>query len=72
MSQQPPNRKNTYAEYAKSSTLAIQLITIILLFVGLGYAADDWILKANKRWLTATGAFIGSILAMVYLIRRTR
>jgi F0F1-type ATP synthase assembly protein I len=71
MSQQPPPHKNSYVEYAKYSTLAIQLIAIVLIFVGLGYAADRWLLKAEKPWLTAASAFIGSIFAMLYLVRKT-
>ena len=54
-------------ELVKLANLGLQMVLMVLLFCGGGYALDRH-LAHDQLWLTALGGAVGSVLALAYVV----
>lgn len=62
------NPKKSLNDYAKYSSIAFQMVAIILLGTFLGVKLDDW-LSINKPVFTLLFSVISVILAIYYVVK---
>jgi len=62
------NPKRSLNDYAKYSSIAFQMVAIILLGTYLGVMIDDW-LNINKPVFTLLFSVISVVLAIYYVIK---
>ncbi len=62
------NPKKSLNDYAKYSSIAFQMVAIILLGTYLGVMIDDW-LNINKPVFTLLFSVISVVLAIYYVIK---
>jgi F0F1-type ATP synthase assembly protein I len=53
-------------EPPEAGTLAFMFVALVLVFAGLGYAADRWL--QTGPWLMVAGVFVGAGLGFAYLV----
>jgi len=62
-------KSNPAKEYLKYSSLGLEVLASILIFVGLGYGLDKW-LATEKPWFLLFCSLFGCFLAIYLLVRR--
>jgi hypothetical protein len=63
--------KQLVNKYLKYSSLGLQMVIFVAIFVIAGRELDQRA-QTSKPWFTLTGALLGSVAAMVWLIQRLK
>ncbi len=69
MSDDPRNdRRKPMDDYIKYAGLGFEILVCMLLFVGGGYALDQW-LEPEKPWFTLGLSLLGCVVAIYLMLR---